>query len=49
MNFDAFFVFFHGIFFHNSDWLFDPVTDPIINVLSENFFRELLRNVSSII
>lgn len=38
MNFDAFFVFFHGIFFHNSDWLFDPVTDPIINVLSENFF-----------
>ena len=38
MNFDAFFVFFHGIFFHNSDWIFDPVTDPIINVLSENFF-----------
>lgn len=38
MNFDAFFVVFHGIFFHNSDWLFDPVTDPIINVLSENFF-----------
>lgn len=38
MNFGAFFVFFHGIFFHNSDWLFDPATDPIINVLPENFF-----------
>lgn len=38
MNFDAFFVFFHSIFFHNQDWLFDPAKDPIINVLTENFF-----------
>ena len=38
VGFDQFFVSFHGIFFNNSDWLFDPATDPIINVLPEAFF-----------
>ena len=38
IGFDQFFISFHGIFFNNSDWLFDPVTDPIINVLPEAFF-----------
>lgn len=37
-NFDAFFVAFHHLLFDNSDWLFDSVTDPIINVLTEGFF-----------
>jgi uncharacterized membrane protein len=37
-NFDSFFVIFHHILFNNSDWLFDPNTDPIINVLTEGFF-----------
>lgn len=37
-GFDQFFVAFHGVFFNNDDWLFDPVTDPIINVLPETFF-----------
>ena len=37
-NFDSFFVFFHYMFFSNSNWLFDPETDPIINVLTEEFF-----------
>lgn len=37
-GFDQFFVSFHGIFFNNNDWLFDPATDPIINVLPEVFF-----------
>lgn len=36
--FDQFFIAFHGVFFNNDDWLFDPVTDPIINVLPEEFF-----------
>lgn len=36
--FDQFFIAFHGVFFNNDDWLFDPVTDPIINVLPEAFF-----------
>lgn len=37
-NFDSFFVIFHHILFNNSTWLFDPNTDPIINVLTEGFF-----------
>lgn len=36
--FDQFFIAFHGVFFNNDDWLFDPLTDPIINVLPEEFF-----------
>lgn len=38
IGFDQFFVAFHSVFFNNDDWLFDPVTDPIINVLPETFF-----------
>ncbi|WP_368259501.1 TIGR01906 family membrane protein [Enterococcus sp. 2201sp1_2201st1_C11_2201SCRN_220225] len=37
-GFDTFFVKFHELFFSNDDWLFDPATDPIINVLPEGFF-----------
>ncbi|MEJ6348671.1 TIGR01906 family membrane protein [Holzapfeliella sp. He02] len=38
LNFDTFFVIFHETLFSNKDWLFDPATDPIINVLPESFF-----------
>ncbi|APT15127.1 TIGR01906 family membrane protein [Lactobacillus jensenii] len=37
-NFDTFFVTFHHMIFHNNNWLFNPLTDPIINVLTEGFF-----------
>lgn len=37
-NFDSFFASFHQIIFHNNNWLFNPDTDPIINVLTEGFF-----------
>lgn len=37
-NFDALFVGFHHLFFHNNYWLFDPATDPVIDVLTEQFF-----------
>lgn len=37
-NFNSFFAVFHQILFHNTDWLFNPETDPIINVLTEGFF-----------
>ena len=26
--------------FNNDDWIFDPVTDPIINMLPESFFAQ---------
>lgn len=38
IGFDQFFVLFHGVLFNNNDWLFNPTTDPIINVLPEMFF-----------
>jgi integral membrane protein (TIGR01906 family) len=38
INFNKSFTAFHKIFFSNDYWEFDPVTDPIINVLPEDFF-----------
>lgn len=40
IGFDRFFIQFHQLFFRNSDWLFDPSVDPIINVLPESFFLQ---------
>ena len=37
-NFDSFFVVFHHFLFSNTNWLFDPNLDPIINILTEGFF-----------
>ncbi|CAM3189174.1 integral membrane protein TIGR01906 [Lactobacillus bombicola] len=38
-NFDQFFINFHHLFFIGSTtWLFNPETDPIINLLTEGFF-----------
>lgn len=45
MNFDEFFISFHHLLFNNSDWLFDPTTDPIINVLTEEFLQGALQLV----
>lgn len=38
INFDSSFIIFHKIFFRNNEWQFDPSTDPIINILPEDFF-----------
>lgn len=38
INFDKSFTIFHKIFFNNGYWEFDPVKDPIINVLPQEFF-----------
>ncbi|MFT8950082.1 MAG: TIGR01906 family membrane protein [Liquorilactobacillus hordei] len=38
LNFDKFFILFHEVLFRNSDWLFDPNLDPIINTLPDTFF-----------
>ncbi|MGR3741991.1 TIGR01906 family membrane protein [Companilactobacillus sp. DQM5] len=42
MNFDEFFILFHKLLFTNNNWLFNPLTDPIINVLPEGFFEQLI-------
>lgn len=38
MDFSKTFYFFHKIFFRNDYWIFDSVTDPIINALPEELF-----------
>lgn len=38
ISFDRMFVLFHELLFNNDAWLFNPATDPIINVLSQEFF-----------
>ena len=40
LDFDGAFTVFHSVFFPGKDnWLFDPVTDPIITLMPEEFFR----------
>ena len=40
LDFDRAFVVFHSLFFPGkTNWLFDPRTDEIINILPEVFFR----------
>ena len=40
LDFDRAFVLFHALFFPGKDnWLFDPRTDQIINILPQEFFR----------
>ena len=36
--FDRFFVFFHEILFNNNYWIFDPLMDPVIQILPQEFF-----------
>jgi integral membrane protein (TIGR01906 family) len=49
VNFDKTFDIFHMIFFRNDYWLFDPTTDPIINVLPQAFFMHAGMLILSII
>lgn len=38
LSWDAFFVRFHELFFDNNYWIFNPATDPVINILPDEFF-----------
>ena len=50
IDFDKTFYFFHKIFFRNDYWIFDPIADPIINALPEEFFMiELILVISLLI
>lgn len=40
IDFNHFFALFHEVLFRNSDWLFNPLLDPIILVLPESFFAQ---------
>lgn len=41
-SFQDSFLHFHKIVFQNNDWVFDPKTDPIILILTENYFIHYL-------
>lgn len=41
-NWKGFFTKFHELFFDNEYWLFDPATDPVINILPDVFFLHCL-------
>ncbi len=40
ISFDTLFLVFHKLMFNNDDWLFDPDTDPIIDMLPESYFAQ---------
>jgi len=40
ISFDTLFVLFHKLMFNNDDWIFNPATDPIIDMLPENYFAQ---------
>ena len=39
-DFTKYFTCFHLIFFDNDDWILDPKTDLLINIVPEGFFRD---------
>ncbi len=39
-NFTKYFTWFHLIFFDNDDWILNPKTDLLINIVPEGFFRD---------
>lgn len=38
IDFDNTFVIFHKLMFDNDYWIFDPLKDPVINILPQEFF-----------
>ena len=38
LNWEKVFISFHELVFQNDYWLFDPVTDPVILVLPDEYF-----------
>ncbi|NCC15895.1 MAG: TIGR01906 family membrane protein [Clostridia bacterium] len=39
-NFNRYFTLFHHLFFNNDDWILNPKTDLLINIVPEGFFRD---------
>ncbi|WP_455714481.1 TIGR01906 family membrane protein [Anaerosporobacter sp.] len=49
LNFEKTFLLFHKLVFRNDDWLFDPSTDPIINLLPEEYFMYCAIGIVSLV
>ncbi|MFC1754040.1 TIGR01906 family membrane protein [Thermoproteota archaeon] len=48
MNFDASFTGFHKIFFTGDTWLFNPMTDNLINMVPQQFFYDITKDILSL-
>lgn len=42
LDFSSFWTFFHNMLFWNDDWLFDPNTSRMINMMPEKFFADFI-------
>lgn len=42
LDWDALFTAFHQLIFRNNYWLFDPATDPVIDLLPDSYFLHCL-------
>lgn len=49
INFNNVFVLFHKLFFRNDDWIFDPATDPVINILPYEYFMHCAIVIISVV
>lgn len=45
IDFNKYFTYFHLIFFTNDLWILDPNKDLMIQMLPENFFMEMAKNI----
>ncbi|MCR5323354.1 MAG: TIGR01906 family membrane protein [Lachnospiraceae bacterium] len=49
INFNALFLLFHMLVFSDNNWLFDPATDPIIDLLPETYFMECALIIAAVV
>ncbi|WP_313526912.1 TIGR01906 family membrane protein [Anaerotignum sp.] len=47
-DFNRYFITFHHVFFSNNDWILNPKTDLLINIVPEGFFRDTAFWISGI-
>ena len=47
-NFTKYFTYFHLLFFDNDDWILNPKTDLLINIVPEGFFRDTAYSIAGI-
>jgi len=48
MDFTKYFTYFHLLFFNNNDWMLDPDTDLLINIVPEGFFRDTAVSIAAL-
>ena len=46
LDFSSFWTMFHQALFWNDDWLFDPTTSRMINMLPEEFFQDIVLRIA---